>query len=126
MDYVRAAALVTRLINKNGRTVDILKLDDTPLDSNKPWKGKGTPTVAVSTTVKGVFVPAFNSENLGLDFINDELLKTASEVLLVGPNDVDFTTYHMVLDNFIQWNIEFIQTLRPADDILLYAIGVKR
>ncbi len=125
MDYVKIAATVTRLINKNGRTTYLQKLSSTAADAGKPWRGPGTPTIEIQLTVKGVFVPP-SGEALGGMHVTDDMLKEASEILLLGPNDQDLTTFHMVLDNGIRWAIQWVATLRPADDVLLYAVGVKR
>lgn len=126
MDYVKAAATVVRLINANGRTTVLQRLSAEPADPGKPWKGAGEPSVEQSVTAKGVFVPPFNNESLGQDFIRDELLARADEVFMVGPNAVDLTTFTSVLDGGLRWNIEWCQVLKPADVLLLYAFGVRR
>lgn len=125
MDYVKLAATVTRLINKNGRSTVLQKMESEPADPDKPWKGAGTPTVATEVSAKGVFVPP-TGDALGGEFISTELLSRASEVLLVGPNVTDLTEFNAVVDNAVRWRIEWCYTLRPADSILLYAFGVKR
>lgn len=125
MDFVKIAATVIRLIDKNGRLTTIQKLESEPADASKPWKGAGEPAVASAVTVRGVFVPS-QGTSLGGLFVSQELLSRASEVLLVGPASVDLSEFNCIIDNAIRWSVEWCQVLRPADDILLYAFGVKR
>lgn len=126
MDYVKLAATVVRLIAKNGRTVTLHKLSGAANDPAKPWKGPGTPTLqGAGVEVKGVFVPA-TGDALGREFISEELLARASEVLLVAPNATDLEPFNVLLDNLIRWRVEWCYTLKPADTVMLYAFGVCR
>lgn len=124
MDFARAVALAQRLINKNGRSVTIQRLDATAADSNKPWRGAGEPTVAQEVPQKAVFLPSSGTDLGGL-VTDDELLKRAEQVCLVA-GDTDLTGFNIISDDSIKWKIEWIQVLKPADVIVLYAIGVKR
>lgn len=124
MNYAKIAVTVNKLIDKNGRFTIIQKIANNGDGTEKPWKSE--PGIELSVEVKGVFVPAFNSENLGLDFISPDLFSRADEILLVGPNPNDFSTFHSVVDGGLTWGIKFVQVLKPADIILLYAIGVRR
>jgi hypothetical protein len=38
-NFVRLAQTAERLIRKNGRPVKLLRLSETPLDPDKPWRG---------------------------------------------------------------------------------------
>lgn len=127
MDYAKIVKLVQRLITKNGRECTLRKLSSVAADPAKPWKGPGTPSVASETTLRGVFVPA-TGDSLGREFVSDELLKRVSEVLLVAPDDAgtDFSIFDTLIDDSLQWKIEWVYVLRPADLTLLYAYGVKR
>lgn len=124
MNYAKIAVTVNKLIDKNGRFTFIQKIANNGTDTEKPWKSEFE--VELSVKVKGVFVPAFNSENLGLDFISPDLLSRADEIFLVGPNSNDFSDFHSVVDGGLTWGIKFVQVLKPADIVLLYAIGVRR
>lgn len=125
MDYVRLAATVVRLINKNGRDLVLAKLETEPADPTKPWKGAGEPTIGESTELKGVFVPVTGG-GLGLSFISDELLQTAQQVLLVGPGEEDLSRRNVVIDSAVQWRVNWCEVLKPADQTMLYAFGVSR
>lgn len=125
MNYDKLAQTAVRLIAKTGRSVTLQKLDATPEDSNKPWKGPATPTVADSADLIATFVPA-GGGGLGLDFIDDELLKRAEQVALIAPSEKDVSEFHAVLDGSSRWKIEWVQVLKPAEKVLLYIVGVKR
>lgn len=102
------------------------KLSAEAADPSRPWRGAGEPVVEQSVATKGVFVPPFSNESLGKNFISDELMSRADQVLLIGPNTIDLTTFNGVLDDGVRWNVEWVQVLRPADSVLLYAFGVCR
>jgi hypothetical protein len=126
MDTAKIISVAQRLIDKNGRLVLLQQLGNTPIDSNKPWNGPGQPSVEHEYPVKGVFVPA-SGEAFGRQLVSDDLLQRADEVLLVaGRIGSDFSNIHIVVDNALDWGVEWVHTLRPQDEILLYAYGVKR
>lgn len=127
MDFNRAVALAQRLINKNGRTVDLLKLDATAADADKPWKGAGTPTTADTYTGKGVFLPVSSLQELGKYLVDEELLKKCDQVaMMAGGAGKDLTTFHQFVDGSVKWRIEWARELKPADITVLYAFGVCR
>lgn len=126
MDYNRALALANRLIEKNGTLVKLQRLSAAPADSTKPWKGAGVPTVEKTTTAKAVFLPVYGKTNLGLDFIDDELLKRCKEVALIAGQAQDLTTYNQFFQGAVTFPVQWVQVLKPADIALLYAFGVSR
>lgn len=126
MDYAKLAKTVVRLINENGRAIQVQKLSAVPADSDKPWQGPGIPTVAKSLDVIGVFVPASGGE-LGIKFVSSELLSRVSEVLLLAPHPTeDLTTINQILDEGLTFGVSWIAQLKPAGVVMLYAVGVSR
>lgn len=125
-DFVKAAALALKLIEKNGRSVSIQRLDGTAADPNKPWKGTGTPTVAQSVTTPAVFLPHASTVDLGILGVDEELLKRIEQVAIVPGNAVDLMTFHQFLDGGTTWKIDWVRELRPATIPVLYVFGVKR
>lgn len=126
MDYAKAVALANRLINKNGRSVDVQRLSATASDPARPWKGAGTPTVAQTVTAKAVFLPVSSLKELGMTAVDDELLKRTHQVALLAGNSVDLNAFNAFIDGVSRWRIEWVVTLKPAGIILLYAFGVSR
>ncbi len=126
-DYSEFVTLAQELIAENGREITFQKLQKTPADSSKPWKGAGEPIITQSVTdVFGVFVPASGS-NLGRSLVNEELLKKVEQVVLVAGREEDLEGFQLILDeDSAQWRIEWAQTLRPASVTVLYVFGVCR
>lgn len=125
-DHEKYAALARRLIAKHGRFVTLQKLSSTAADPNKPWKGTNAPTVASQNTVKAVFVPISSAEELGIESLPDELLKTTNQLLLVAGDANNYQDIDQVLDGGLVYGTTFVQVLKPAGLILLYYIGVRR
>lgn len=126
MDYARAQALALRLIQKNGKEITFQRLDATAADSEKPWKGPGTPTVAQSVDTVGVSLPHASLVDLGFMSVDDELLKRTEQVLLVPGGATDLEPFTNVLDQGVRWRVEWVRTLKPATTTVLYVFGVKR
>jgi hypothetical protein len=126
MDYARAQALAQRLIAKNGKAITFQRLDATPADPEKPWKGPGEPIVAATHDTVAVSLPHASLVDLGFHAVDDELLKRTEQVLLVPGGAVDLEPFTNTLEAGVRWRIEWVRTLRPATVTVLYAFGVKR
>lgn len=132
MDYERMAATTQRLIEKNGRRISILRLNRTPTDPSKPWRGGETPRdpEAVKVDVKGTFVEPASLARYGFYERDDELVKRVTQYVLVAGNSVgqekNFEEFDEVVDGDIHWKITRVRMLKPADRVMLYAIGVRR
>lgn len=124
MNYDKLAATARRLIAKTGRGVTLLQLSSEAVDPDKPWKGPGKPTVEKEKDIIATFVPA--SSGLGRDLVDEELLKRADQVALIAPTDEDLEAYTSIRDNNVEWKIEWMQVLKPAEQVLLYIAGMKR
>lgn len=123
----RQIALAQRLITKNGRSATLQRLSATAVDSNKPWKGPGTPTVAQSQVVDAVFLPANGGIDLGSLGIDKELLKRVEQVCMVaGIRGTDLGTFTVVLDGAVRYKIDWYRELKPSDSAVLYVLGVSR
>lgn len=126
INYVQLAATVRALIKATGREVSLQQLSGTPGNAAKPWEGPLTPTVAFTQDVPGVFVPASGAE-LGEQWVSAQLLATVSEVLLVAPDTInDFSPTNQIVDGGQVFAISWVKVLKPANQILLYAMGVSR
>lgn len=123
----RQIALAQRLIQKNGRTVALQLLSSTAADATKPWKGAATPTVAQTQSASAVFLPASGSMDLGSLGIDKELLKRVEQVAMVaGLPGTDLASFTTVLDGSSRFKIDWVRTLKPSDDTVLYVFGVTR
>ena len=125
-DHARFVSLANKLIAKQGRAVGLYKIDKTATDPDTPWKGSGGQQARIGTgDVFAVYVPVAGSE-LGIEFIDKELLRNCDEVCLIGGSDLPFNTAEIIKDNGVDWKVNWIRELKPADKSILVAYGVSR
>jgi hypothetical protein len=125
------ANLAKSLIEQSGRNVTFVKLSSSVDDSAKPWRGATTARSApsASTDAYATFVPPSGAAELGLSTQDVEWVKRSEQICLVAlgaDSTVDLATYDELLDGSQRWKITGIETLKPANTILLYFVGVKR
>ncbi len=132
VDYTRLANTAQRLIDKNGRAITIVKLSRVNDDPNFPWRGNETPRVSVNDTIStiGVFVEPYSLARFGFLSSDDELIKRAEQVVMVsgnGTSQKDLSLFDEIIDfDNTRWKIDRTNRLRPAENTLIYALGVKR
>jgi hypothetical protein len=132
LDYEELAQTAKELVDEAGRSVTIIRFNQTPADSGKPWHGPTSPrgTPDATATVIGCFVPLSTGSSLGLDSLDIDLMKRTTEVCLVAPGTTsppfDLTTANEIVDGGINKKVSFVRRLKPADTTLLYFIGIER
>lgn len=134
-DFTRAAATAKRLVEANGRSVDLFKVNRTPADPTQPWRGvSGAPTVpegGITATAIVSFVPATGSgmgklvKDLTGSLVSafDQVGLLASSSLPAGVNAEDFDS---IRDGDDLWKIVQRGHLKPASTSVLYVLGLKR
>lgn len=130
VDLVKMAVMAERLIAQSGRAVTIIKFNTTPADAAQPWKGAADPRVdpdgSVSTTA--CFVEPSSMVSLGMSTVDSDLVKQSTKIMLVSPGETiseDLTKYDEVIDfDGTRWKIVTVETLQPAENVILYYIGV--
>lgn len=130
-DFVKLAATAARLVSSSGRSVTLERFNQTSADSAKPWSGPTDPraTVDATVTTKAAFVEPASVARFGIVTVDEDLLKRSDQVMLVAPGSTitaDLATFNEVVDGSVRWKIEIVRTLKPADTVMLYMIGVKR
>jgi len=131
LDYVAIAKVAETLIAGSGRTVTILKFNESEQDPAKPWKGSSNPRLLpdFEVTTIATFVNPSSAVNLGIATESSELVKNSEKIMLVAPGATiieDLRLADEVQDEDLRWKVVGVTTLKPADKILLYYIGVKR
>lgn len=124
-DHKKFADLAVRLIDKNGRAITLQTLSGAAADPNKPWLGAGAPTVSAAVDTKAVFLPA-SGNDLGKIITSKELLASVEQVALIAPHASLLEEMTVMLDDGKVWKVEWVQVLKPGDQICLYLFGVKR
>ena len=126
--FIEMAAVAQELIDDNGRTITVIRHCQMAQDITKPWKGNVTPRTTPDATdsVKGCFVPIGGS-GLGKESIDEDALKRTGEVCMIGPGaSFDLATADEIIDGSVYKKVTFVQTLKPADTVLMYYLGIER
>jgi len=109
--------------------VSLIRLNTTPTDATKPWRGNVAPrtTPAARLDVFAVFVdPASVGRYLGSGRSVDTLFSSCEKVCMIA-GDADLSEYNELIDSdSTRWRIEKVQTLKPGNVTLLHFVGVKR
>ena len=116
------------LINRFGRSVTFVQLDETPTDPAKPWDGATDPRASPESTSvhTAVFVEPVAADKLGLSSTTDDLIKRSNQIMLVSDETVDFRIFDEVIDGSTRWKIVFTEDLTPGDTKVLSFVGVAR
>jgi hypothetical protein len=126
MDYAGILEDVIALIADTGRSTTFQTLSGVPVDSTKPWKGAGAPTVLSSLTTIATFVPPAGVD-FGKSLISEEMLSRVEQVCLVAPSaSYAIGGSHAVLDGSVRWRVAWAQELKPGDVSMLFALGLCR
>lgn len=132
MDYTAIAQIALEQIIDKGRAITLTKLTgDPPTDGAKPWRGKGVQTATptpVSTyavfAVPNTSIPT-ESRGLGLDWIDQNLLKRARRVCIVpAQGNPDLTDYHLITDGGRDFVLIWGQCLKPGPVPIMYVFGL--
>jgi len=133
-NYAKLQKTAQRLIDKNGRSITLVRQDRTNDNASRPWKNNADPSGAGAQKeiVKGVFVPPNTVRQFGLTALGqgaeiEDLIANSENVIIISPGDAyDVREFQEVIDGTETWGIVGTQILRPADLVLLGFLGVKR
>lgn len=126
IDYAEFVELAQELIDGSGRSVKVQQLSGAIADAAKPWNGPGAPTVLTERTLIATFLELFSFIKLGVEIIDEDLLKRTEKVVMIAPLDIDISEFHLIEDDGVIWKIEWARVLKPGPTLLLYWFGVKR
>lgn len=132
-DYVKTSLTARKLVEKFGkkRIVQILKFSEDEQDPSKPWKGSSNPRLVpdFDVTTEAVFISPSSAVRLGILTIDDDLVKNSEKIMIIAPGQTiteDLRLADEVIDEAERWKVAGVSTLKPAEVVLLYYIGVKR
>lgn len=136
VDFAKSAALAKRLVEANGRTVELLRQNRTAADPSAPWRGPSfaaepaAGTGGRSVEVLACFVPVGGS-GLGRSSIDEgtTVVRSAQQVALVAAPSaagIDLSDFDVIRDGVDVWKIIAIHELRPAGTSVLWSIEVTR
>lgn len=130
VNYVKIAATAKRLIEANGRTVSLVRLDRDPADPDMPWRG---PAVVDSApydpldypSPKAVIVPYTE------DDIDGTLVRHGDKRAYVAATStavaaLNLAEYDGLIDNGEQYKIVSVNILNPGEIIILYEMQLRK
>jgi hypothetical protein len=129
IDYVALARMCKASVEEAGREITLHKLSASVANPLKPWRGAGTPTKVASVATVGAFVVPntsipTESRGLGLDWVDQDLLKRARRVCIVAAYELpNLDDYNIVTDGSDDLAILWVQCLQPGPIRLLYVFG---
>lgn len=126
-NYGRIAAIAIKQVADKGRAVTLRRLNSTPPDPAKPWRGPVDPrAAAITLAVSAVFVEPSSLQTLGLNAEMVDWVAHCEQVAIVASPD-DLRDYSELLDSDASaWRIVGVSALQPATLRLLSYVGVAR
>lgn len=130
-DYSTLQDLAKTLITKYGRSVTLNKIDRTPDDSNKPWRGPASVTADPADTVDvdAVIMDTISSRYLGLSIQREGNLQADQMLMIVATSAAptkDLKTFDECLDGSERYAITAINVLKPGDDEIFVAFKMAK
>lgn len=128
-DYSRQIASARRQIAAKGRRVAFYSNTSGVGDTTKPLSGPAAPATAMAVeNVPAVFVQPSSLQSLGFGVRNVELFGNCTQIAMIAADGVnDFSTFKFMKDfDGSDWKIEYTERLQPAEQPILYFVGVRR
>ena len=131
MDYTELLSTSKELIKTFGKIITLLKYNQTPTDSDKPWAGNILPTTtpSFSFNLYGVLIPISSKTSLGALSSNTDLSYNRNNTYIVEPSEQTpdiLQDATILIDSGIEYKIKSIDKLKPANTVLLYYVEVSR
>ena len=135
VDQLRMAQVALKLIKAEGRAVRLLKIDRTPADPNKPWRGSGA-NANTFTAATAAFMDPVSEKALGRSDTRgpeDSVVRGFQIAFLAAAENpgIDYTLYDRLLDDGLfgiplVYTMVAINLLAPGGVPLLWEIEVSR
>jgi hypothetical protein len=121
------------LIEKNGRTVTVRRLENDPADPLKPWEGPTDPVDPLQGSVTAKAVIVADKARAGVEWsrmskLMDDVKSPAQVCLFAAANDngLDLLEFDQVVDGSTVYRIHRSELLAPGDVKLLYVFEIMR
>ena len=129
-DYAGLQEDASALIDEFGRSVTLVKFDETPADAAKPWRGDLTPRLAPSDSVvvNGVFSD-LSASKFGFNVDKLDFADRSDQVVLISPPTTvtqNLEEFDEIIDGTVRYKIEGVKILKPGSVRMLYIFGVSR
>ena len=127
MSSVALAAMVSRVLARESKSLTVVKFGATPTDSTKPWNAGSAQVVASSITTVGMFQPAMG-HGLGKLFDKKDLTSDIVEMAVLAPPTTgeDLSGYHAITDDGVQKRVDKWYVVKPAATVIAYVASIKK
>lgn len=130
VDYSPQIALAKRLVRAKGRQVTLQRLSRVATDPAKPWRASDQSVLDAEAPLTVVAVPPSSASSLGLRWDDADPSKSLEQILIAEVGEThpeELGSFDRVLDSDGSvWRINFVEQLRPAEQSILYFLGVAR
>ena len=125
-DYSALQDKAKDLIEKYGRTVDLLKESRTAATPSAPWEGTSTAETRV-TGVYAVYVPLFGEAAVmsAVAALGGTVNKSMNSFLIPVVTGQDIQTFQKIVEDSKVWRIRRVDPIKPGDTVLLYQVEVE-
>lgn len=128
LNYTNMRALAERLIEENGRTVSLVRVDQVnDTDPARPWRGT-TGASEISISVLAVMVP-FEKEDFEGSLVKRGDMRAfvaATSVEDENPANVQIEDYDYMLDGGVRWKIVEAQSINPGSLRIVYELQLRK
>lgn len=122
VDYTSLATTAKRLIEKNGRTVTITKMSQTPADPAKPHRARNSAT-DTSVTATAVVVPFDREQVDGSNVMVEDKMVLVAQESVAG---VDLELFDRLTDGSDEYDIVKAEKVNPGATSVVYMIQIRR
>ena len=129
---IRLAKTAKKLIEKNGRSITIIKSKDTNTDATKPWRKNDNPWVGgTEVVVVGVFVNPKSASDLGTgeSLVAGMLLDSRYKYVLIAEDSApgnDYASFDYLKDGSDIWKIKHTEVLKPGEKVILHLMELEQ
>lgn len=128
INYTRMRATAERLVEENGRTLQLVRKDQgNPVDPTKPWRSS-TEAAEITVDVIGV-VTEFEKEEVDGTLVlrTDKMaLVAAKSVSDAAPSNLNIEEYDALLDGATRYRIIHPEVIEPGNQRILYILQVRQ
>ena len=137
-DYATAGNRAVTKMQRDGRVVQMVKINPQPFDPNKPWRGSEM-LVDTKLNYHAVFVDPVSEKDLGRQLVRGDEENTdnitrgmvtafmaAFENLDANGNPVDLSSFDRMIDNNLVYTVKEMQILSPGPVPVLYLVYLER
>jgi len=126
--HTELVRVAQQLVALHGRSVTFRRFNQSAADPAKPWRGPTNldASPAAQETLAAVAVPPSSANELGMSVQDQEMLRRVEKIYIVAQGTQDLSIMDEVVDNNVNYRIEFVEFLQPGNVGILYFVGVRR